>query len=508
MRFAASKRAFRYLREHPQAQTVTNIKMEIDAETRAQRVSTFREVAGTELDEGLCATLLDSNGWSVEATLRQFFEGPQNSAKRAVTFESDSYGAEEEEEEADEAGALLRKQRSEEEEEEVDSDEFGGRQGDGGVRARRRQILAAGEQPQPQPQPQNRRPAPVIPSSFTSLLKEALCGSQDTVGAASLARKFADEFDRMVGPNTPGPQFFESSFDDALFSATRERRMLCIYLHSPMHPASEQFCKNVVCSRAVLQALSDVRIWGGSVETHDGYVASSKLQCAAFPCLVLLSGAEGGQQASIVDRIYWDSAAEAGEAERIALRILAAREMRGGGGRNAPPQQQQQQQQQHDSWELQERRRMVQEQDAALQRAIEDDRRKLAEKQEQERAEQEKRELAEQQAEQERNALLVKRSQVLPEPPVAAASSEAPPVATLRFNFPKGQKLARRFLASDTVGYVRIVLECHMADQGIALQRFALASNFPKRVYDNEADTLQQAGLCPQAALFVQDLDA
>ncbi|KAH9259574.1 hypothetical protein BASA81_001996 [Batrachochytrium salamandrivorans] len=475
--------------------------MEIDADTRAQRVAEFRDVVGGEMDESLCTTLLASNSWNVEATVRQFFEGPQKNPQSIAAFGNDG-----EEEGHEEGDFLLRQQQrleEEEEEEEGDSDEFGGKRGDGGVRARRRQVFASSTAGEQQPQlAQIRRTPPANPSSFMSLVKEALCGPQDAIGAASLARKFANEFDRIVGPNTPGPQFFESSFDDALFSATRERRMLCIYLHSPMHPATEQFCKNVVCSRAVLQALSDVRIWGGSVETCDGYVASSKLQCAAFPCLVLLSGAEGGQQATIVDRIYWDSAAEAGEAERIALRISTAREMRG--GRNAPLPQQQQQQPQQDSWELQERRRMVQEQDAALQRALEDDRRKLAEKQEQERAEQEERERVEQQVEQERNALLLKQSQILPEP----APSTTEPVATLRFNFPQGQKLSRRFLASDTVGYVRTVLECHVADQNIALQRFALSSNFPKRVYDNDGDTLQQAGLFPQAALFVQDLNA
>ena len=42
----------------------------------------------------------------------------------------------------------------------------------------------------------------------------------------------------------------------------------------------------------------------------------------------------------------------------------------------------------------------------------------------------------------------------------------------------------------------------------IQIERYAIATNYPKRTYDDPSVTLRDSGLHPQAVVFVQDLDA
>jgi FAS-associated factor 2 len=295
------------------------------------------------------------------------------------------------------------------------------------------------------------------------------------------ARRFAQEFDRLVGPHSPSPQFFESSFDDAVLAASTERRVLAVYLHSSLHPQSAAFCKLVLASRTVLGALSDVRVWGASVEGAEGYLAAGKVQAAAFPALVLISGQR------IVDRMYGEASAE-----RVASRIAAAKTFR------APAAQAPQQPQE----ETLERRRMMREQDEALARAMEDDARRMREAQARQAEEEAARRAEEEKAQKARQELESKRARIPQEP----APGDGPQ-ANLRFQLPSGAKLARKFRAEHTVGQVREFLEVFLADNGGA-KRFCLVNSYPKRTLEDDSETLSQAGLCPQSSLFVQDLDA
>jgi len=296
-----------------------------------------------------------------------------------------------------------------------------------------------------------------------------------------------------VGADANVPEFFESSFDDALLSASTEQRMLAAYLHSPLHPDSEPFCRDVLCSRPVLNALADVRIWGGSVLSAEGYLASMKLQVAGFPCLVLIA-TDRGRDARIVDRLYVDDIREANLADRFAVRIMAARNFR---ATVVPPPNV------VDQREVDERRRVVEEQNEALRRAMEEDRRREEEKRAREREAEEARRRAEADERRKVEELESKRQRIRPEPEAGSNT------ATIRFQFPGGTKLLRRFQDTDKVGYVREVLDVYLVDQlKTPNLRYALVLNYPKKTLDDETVDLKEAGLVPQAVLFLQDLDA
>lgn len=447
---------------------------------RAERIRAFREIAGEELDEETSEALLASNDWNVEATARNFFEGPtsprnQPSAPPVGMMEPQAFQFDEEDD-SDEAASFLH------------------RMDEGGVRSRRRGVSPDRVDFPPTTARIRTGNVPSAPSrSIAQMAKEALMGQVHHESSGAAARKFVAEFDRLVGAEAAVPEFFESSFEDALLSASTERKLLVVYLHSPWHPFSESFCRDVLCSRPVLNALVDARVWGGSLEHPEGYLASSKVQAAGYPCIILIT-ADRERNARVADKLYVDDIHEPGLAERFAARITSARTARPVPVATPTV----------DPRVAEERRRVLEEQDAALQAAIEQDRRREAEKKEREQAEEAERMRKQEEEERKAREFDAKRASIRPEPAVGS-----PDITTLRFQFPGGSKISRRFNGDDTVQYVRDVLDVHLADQlKTPNLRYALVLNYPKKTIEESNITLKEAGLVPQAVLFLQDLDA
>jgi hypothetical protein len=64
-----------------------------------------------------------------------------------------------------------------------------------------------------------------------------------------------------------------------------------------------------------------------------------------------------------------------------------------------------------------------------------------------------------------------------------------------------GSRLQRRFRATDKLQAVFDWIE----SQPIELEEFEVLQNFPRKVFSDANVTLEDAGLMPQAALFVQE---
>lgn len=80
--------------------------------------------------------------------------------------------------------------------------------------------------------------------------------------------------------------------------------------------------------------------------------------------------------------------------------------------------------------------------------------------------------------------------------------------ANIRFVLPSGTKLNRRFHGDDTIGHVKAFLKIHFETNHVSISNFSVSTSFPKKIFDDEATSMEQAGLCPQSVLMVQDLDA
>jgi hypothetical protein len=154
------------------------------------------------------------------------------------------------------------------------------------------------------------------------------------------------------------------------------------------------------------------------------------------------------------------------------------------------------------------------EQNVEFERAAEADRERASSLHAERRAKEEEAERAESQAElsaalelskalDKEATLRRKRDGLAPEPP------PGPDTTKIRLQLPNGSKIDRRFLASSTLAAVRDFVDVYLGDNGHAhIERYSLATNFPRKVFTDGGMGLREAGLHPQSVLYVQDQDA
>mmetsp|Transcript_6023 Transcript_6023/g.23407 ORF Transcript_6023/g.23407 Transcript_6023/m.23407 type:complete len:145 (-) Transcript_6023:351-785(-) len=106
-------------------------------------------------------------------------------------------------------------------------------------------------------------------------------------------------------------------------------------------------------------------------------------------------------------------------------------------------------------------------------------------------------------AEEEESRMEITEDDLVPEPPQADKSA-----CRLRIQFPNGGKVQRRFPATATVGDVKNFVRFHMKDWEQPYAQFELSTNFPRKKYEDDSETLDASGLAPQAMLYLRNLDA
>ena len=77
---------------------------------------------------------------------------------------------------------------------------------------------------------------------------------------------------------------------------------------------------------------------------------------------------------------------------------------------------------------------------------------------------------------------------------------------------PSGKKIERRFRGKETINTVKSFLVLHFNEMGDdddgKIENFQLSSNYPRKALVDGDVTLESEGLCPQAVIMVQDMDA
>ena len=318
--------------------------------------------------------------------------------------------------------------------------------------------------------------------------------------AAVEAMDFVAEFEREYGGPNSRPNFVGEGFMDALQRSRNEFKLLFVYLHSPDHPDTPSFCQRTLCSEALSAFVNENFVaWGGCIRSSEGFKMSNSLKASRFPfCAVVMAATN--QRIALLQQIEGPKSPE--EMLAILQRVLeesspvlvAAR------------------------LEAEERRnnmRLREEQDAAYRAALEADQarerqrreeeerlaREAAEAERKHKEEEEAQERAEREAA-ERQAALAKlrqeKAQSLGEEP-----EKGPDVTQVLVRFPNGERKGRRFKSTATIqtlyDYVDS-LDCLEAES------YSLVSNFPRVVYGQDKLTLslEEAGLHPQASLFVE----
>ncbi|GAB2296206.1 Plant UBX domain-containing protein 10 [Dionaea muscipula] len=319
-------------------------------------------------------------------------------------------------------------------------------------------------------------------------------------GAAAEAREFVDVFEREFGGQIGTPNFVTEGFMDALQRSRRSYKLLFVYLHSPDHPDTPVFCEGTLCSEVVAAFVNENFVsWGGSIRSSEGFKMSNSLKASRFPfCAVVMAATN--QRIALLQQIEGPRSPE--EMITILQRVVEE---------TAPVLVSAQ-------LEAEERRnnmRLREEQDAAYRAALEADqarerhRREEQERLERESAEEERKRKEEEEAQEraareaaEREAALARRREekalsLGPEP------DKGPDVTRVLVRFPAGERKERRFHSTATIQSLHDYVDSLGC---INTESYSLVSNFPRTVYGPEkfSLTLKEAGLHPQASLFVE----
>eukprot|EP01026_Neomeris_dumetosa_P027928 TRINITY_DN22654_c0_g1_i4.p1 TRINITY_DN22654_c0_g1~~TRINITY_DN22654_c0_g1_i4.p1 ORF type:complete len:482 (-),score=62.87 TRINITY_DN22654_c0_g1_i4:510-1955(-) len=318
------------------------------------------------------------------------------------------------------------------------------------------------------------------------------------------ARSFIQDFETRFSGCGQHPNFSELGPRETARVAHQQFRLLFVYIHSPEHEDTDRFVRESLCSNAVVNFVNRSMVcWGGSVHHADGFRLAGALGASTYPfCAVLaFSGSRLTLVTSVQGMVNSDTLLEAlvQAVDMLEPRLVAERA------------------------EQQERelaRRLRDEQDEAYQESLRldqekeqkarEERRKIEEQQTKQREEEERirleSERKKQQEEELENRVNERRQQkrliLLPEP-----ASNDPSTALIRIRLPDGSNQQRRFNENDKVGSV---FDFVSSLDALQCWKYSLVSSYPRQVFDPEQQqqsSLREAGLSPQAVLFVQAED-
>ncbi|KAK4761516.1 hypothetical protein SAY87_029400 [Trapa incisa] len=318
--------------------------------------------------------------------------------------------------------------------------------------------------------------------------------------AATEAVDFVAAFDREYGSIPTRPNFVSEGFMDALQRSRDAYKLLFLYLHSPDHPDTPVFCERTLCNEEVAAFVNDNFVpWGGSIRASEGFKMSNSLKASRFPfCAVIMAAAN--QRIALLQQV---------EGPKTPVEMLMF--LQAVFEESAPVLDSAR----RDAEERINNMRLREEQNAAYRAALEVDQakeRRRKEEQEQlarEAAEAERKLKEEEEAclraEQEAadKAAAIAKLREEKALSLGAEPDKGPDVTRVLVRFPAGQRKERRFRCdaavqslydyADSLGYLEI-------------GNYTLVSNFPRVIYgsDKLSLTLKEAGLHPQASLFVE----
>lgn len=319
--------------------------------------------------------------------------------------------------------------------------------------------------------------------------------------AASEAMEFVAAFERDYGTTTmTRPNFVSQGFMDALQRSRNEFKLLFVYLHSPDHPDTPLFCERTLCSEALAAFVNENFVaWGGNIRASEGFKMSNSLKASRFPfCAVVMAATN--QRIALLQQVEGPKSPE--EMLTILQKVLEESAPVLVAGR----------------LEAEERRtnmRLREEQDAAYQAALEADQaRERQKREEQERLEREAAEAERKRKEEEEALERAAREAAEKEAALARMRQEkalslgdepekGPNVTQVLVRFPNGERKERRFHSTSTIQSLYDYVDSLGC---LETENYSLVSNFPRVVYGPEklSSSLKEAGLHPQASLFVE----
>ncbi|KAG6612022.1 putative regulator of the ubiquitin pathway (contains UAS and UBX domains) [Phytophthora cinnamomi] len=354
------------------------------------------------------------------------------------------------------------------------------------------------------------------PKGFVELLMSPLSfvlGDGEPEDPQAAARNFAHSLRRRYGEAVT-PRFEHTSFRDAVSTARTASKFLLVFLHSNIHDDADAFCRKAMCTERMSAYLNNsdcIVSWAGCVQHAEGFGVSLSLGCATFPFLALLSCVSRG--VNVVEKITANLPADEivqklnAAVDRNNQILATARHIR---QQRTEAQILREQQDREYQESLAADRRREQE---AREQAEREEKERLQKEEEQRRAEEDARRAEEEKIQQEKEykaEVEAKRARIADGPKTRAPPDADYKTAVIKFHLHNGTRLDHIFYAHDTLKTVRDFIDVEFFDREITIRNYELATNFPKKVYGPDLldVTLADAGLAPQALVYVQDLDS
>ena len=323
---------------------------------------------------------------------------------------------------------------------------------------------------------------------------------------AEAARKFSDLAGRFLPTVVGDSPWATEGYNECKQRAIRTQSLLCVYLHSPLHRDANKILQNLLSHEQVLTLLEQqppmVNL-GLSIHSSQGAQLAQMLHAAAYPLLVVLQPTRNNYNTPLLLRLEGPALVHS-TPQTLATYLSSV--MTKHRAHVA--------QQESIRIEREQARLLRQQQDEEYQQALLDDQQRQREQQE----EQDRLEREAQQEQDRRDALqqakqdLLSTSQTLLTTHAIVGNSSSSSTTRTRFVLPSGKKLEHKFRSDAPVSVLRAFLRVHFHQQGMEeIANIGLSTSFPRKTFNEESDeqlTLQEAGLCPQAVLMVQDLDA
>jgi UBX domain len=286
--------------------------------------------------------------------------------------------------------------------------------------------------------------------------------------------------------------------------AVATKSLLVVHLHAPLHSQAQRFCSETLNHAVMLAFLQQDLILATtySIHTAQGAQLQSMLQITSFPAIAVLQpnpsslstgpAVNGRNVSTVLHLVLLVQGTVNCRLDTLLpllqgthqrhLTVLAEFEVR--------------RLQRLQETEL--RRQQDEEYQATL-AADQQRARAVAQERDAERAQQA---ALDREREAATRALQVARDLVEPEPPSGGTM--------IRLVLPSGAKINRRFAAHATMATVKAFLKVHFTESNSTIVNVGLSTSFPRKTFDEADDalTLEEAGLVPQAVLMVQDLDA
>ncbi len=481
-RSQASSSSGHYENRHEEQRDLTNEEME--------KLVQLQDLTGIE-DVQICRALLESKDWDLEATAREHLNLPMASFSSPPSPNIQT-------EEAPNARNVLSDRRSNE--------------------RRRRSLVPAGHNVFSWAMYLLTLPLRLTSRTVFGMFDFVwrifgLASSADRPSSSSSSRasishnntrpeedvaEFVRSFQSRFGP-VEFP-FHAGSYSRALEDAKKDLRFLLVYLHSPNHQDTDEFCRRTIASSALQEFVANMNVivWACSVDTAEGYRVSQALRESTYPFLALIVLRQNKMM--VVGRVegYLGNAEDLCQRLEVVIRdneayIVAASAERAERNINAE---------------------IRQEQDAAFQETLrmDQERERLKKEAEEAKRRAEEEELARQQAEIERKQFIrnqkIELASLIPDEPKNDESEEA---VRIVIKLPEGQRLERRFFKHQSLKYLYYYVFCHPDSP----DEFDITTNFPRKVLQckpvegqDDPPSFQDVGLGKSTMLFVNDLDA